>query len=85
MKLGATVALRCAASGLPVGGSNTELIWIFNGQNYESASNNGPTLERYHAIQSFGIGDIGTYTCRANHPSWSNPITDTVTVRGKLL
>ena len=85
MKLGDDVVLGCTASGLPVGGSNTELVWIFNGQNSDSASNNGASISRFHAINNFGIDDIGTYTCRANHPSWSNPLTDTVTIRGKLL
>lgn len=85
VKLGDNVVLRCTASGLPEGGANTEIVWIFNGQNSDSASNNGQSISRSHAINNFGIDDIGIYTCRANHPSWSNPITDTVTVQGKLL
>ena len=79
------MTVKCSASDLPSNGPNTELIWIFNGQNIGSASNNGETLARSHTIQSFGISDIGTYTCRASNPDLSGPITDTVTIQGKLL
>ena len=85
VKLGDNVVLGCTASGLPAGGANTEIVWIFNGQNSDGASNNGPSISRSHGISNFGIDDIGIYTCRASHPSWSNPITDTVTIQGKLL